>query len=111
MHIFVYFSLPQYFFVHLKFLFVMFDAIKSIKVKEVQEVLNVPKDTKVFKKRIRAPKCKFFSKKLTFHFLHLFAALFPVHIKNFNEQLRSQIVNGMPQAAAGLVATGCLLGN
>ena len=63
----------------------------------------------------------FFSKKLTFHFLHLFVALFALlyykcTLKN-DEQLRShqnslgKIVNVMPQAAAGLVAAGCLLGN
>lgn len=79
-------------------------------------MLNVPKDTKVFKKRISAPKKKFFSKKLLFHFLHLFGALFALMhekctYKKGNEHIRSQIVNGMPQAAAGLVATGCLLGN
>ena len=48
------------------------------------------------------------------HFLHL--CITSAHKKN-DEQLRShqaslrKIVNVMPQAAAGLVAAGCLLGN
>ena len=43
------FAVLKYFFVHFKFSFVKFDAMKSIKVQEVQQVLNVPKDTKVLK--------------------------------------------------------------